>query len=195
MLFKFKYLNLRYLHENFFTGTVPFLVKVPNVKLASNFLVGNVPESSNSSKGTSDFRFNYFNDCKESCCFLNLNCTPQCLSSGGRKGPLPLGVEASVWTELNVTLLGTKKRIIQIETRFISSPHFLRSYACPNTSSLVGCNNTRVLTPLNDTFGVIPLETNVTFSSSQAPNTYKKFVYLIQGGVCTTNVKVIILSS
>jgi len=161
------------------------------VNLASNFFVGNVPQV-NSSFVTSDFRFNFFNNCHKSCCLLNLNCTPQCLTvSESQSGPLPLGVESSVWTELNVTLLGERKRIIQIETHFTSSPHLVRSFACPNTSTLETCDNTRLSTPLNDSFDGIPLKMNVPYSFSQPSSTYQKYVYFIEGDVCTTNVKVI----
>lgn len=166
-----------------------FSPNLQNVNLASNFLFGNVPEVP--SNITSDFRFNYFSDCHESCCLLNVNCTSQCSVSSERvSGPLPLGVEKSEWTEMDVVLLGVRKRIIQIETHFSSSPHFMRSYACPNTSVFEICNTTRINIPVNEYFGVKQLEMDVLFSASQKPNTYQKYVYFVQGDVCATNVKV-----
>jgi len=180
----------RDLHSNFLTGVVPEL-PYGFVNLASNFfffLIPQVPQQT-----VADFRFNYFNDCDALCCFLNLNCNDQCSAETNETThSLPFGVEKSVWTELNVTLLGEKKRVIQIETHFSSSPHFVKSYACPNTSSLNPCNSSRVNIVVNDNFDVIPLTENVPYLNSQKPNTYQKYSYVIQRDVCTASVKVIL---
>lgn len=168
------------------------------VNLATNFLVGSVPQVPDYL--TADFRFNYFDNCNESCCLLNVNCTPQCVSlSKGQERrissiSLPEGIEKSVWTELNVTLLGEEKRIIQIETHFASAPHLMTSYACPNTSAFGYCDNSaREIVHLNDVPGIIPLEMNMTYSASQAPNTYQKYYYRVIGDVCHTNIQVCVV--
>jgi hypothetical protein len=165
------------------------------VNLATNFLVGSVPQVPYYL--AADFRFNYFNNCNDSCCLLNTNCTPQCspltkgLTSDISSISLPEGIEKSVWTELNVTLLGEKKRIIQIETHFTSPPHLMRSYACPSTSSSEDCDNSaRGTVRLENISGAIPLEINMAYSASQAPNTYQKYYYRVIGDVCHTNIQV-----
>ncbi len=179
----------RDLHQNYLTGVVPPFISAQSVNLASNFFVGNIPKVFPYT--TSDFRFNYFDNCNESCCLFNEKCTQSCLFlPENSNDPLPLGVEYSVWTELNVTLLGVEKRIIQIETRFDSSPHLLRSYACPYVSTLDSCNNFQASNQMGAITGSILLETNASFPSSQTSNSFQKYQYFIQGDVCATNVKV-----
>ena len=181
------------MHENHIIGTIPSVYLTPKLRylnLASNFLSGEIPFFP--SDVSCDFRFNYFSNCVgDLCCLMNTNCSECVDESKGGNGFVPFGVEESVWTEMNVVLLGEKKRIIQIETHFSSSPHLLKSYACANTSELDLCNNTRVSGHLNETFGDIRLEMNVPFENSQNPNTFQKYTYIIQGDVCTTNVKVL----
>ncbi len=164
------------------------------MNFASNFLIGDVPKLS--ADIDSDFRFNYFNNCSELCCLLNANCVPDCLvEARDFAEPLPHGVKSSVWTELNVTLLGIKKRIIQIETHFSAVPHMMNSFACPNISALDSCNDDpRMVYQSFDEIGGIELEMNTPFLGSQSPDTYQTFLYRIKGNICTTNVKVNILN-
>jgi hypothetical protein len=165
--------------------------KIRYINLASNFFVGNTPEVTVDTT-SADFRFNYFSDCgNELCCLIHTDCASQCTAdtSGPAEDYLPpLGIEASLWTELNVELLGEKKRIIQIQTHFASSPHILSSHACPNTTDFGPCDPLN--STVNVTFGSIPLEKNIPYSNSQNPNTYEKFLYAIQGDPCSTTVKV-----
>jgi hypothetical protein len=183
------------MHANRLTGTVPALpqsTSIQFINLASNFLVGGVPTVL--PHVTADFRFNYFDDCSDLCCLLNEECVPQCLNISANitlPASLPLGVDKSVWTELNVTLLGESKRIIQIETHFSSPPHILKSYACPNlTDSLYLCDIPRVNVTVNNSVEMIPLEKDVSVNNFQDTNTYSYYVYYPQADVCSANVKV-----
>jgi hypothetical protein len=191
----------RDLHVNRLTGVIPkmpFLHSDTNINFATNFFVGPLP--SLPPDAPADFRFNYIANCSTLCCLLNADCSQQCPSPSSFVDetpplplplPLPLGVEKSVWTELNVTLLGKKKRIIQIETQFSTTPNVVKSFGCPNTSALVTCNPQRP--SANVTSPGILLETNVSITRSQSSNTYLTFVYVIQGDACSSSVKVTIL--
>ena len=159
--------------------------------MASNFFVGDIPNLP--SESSYDFRFNYLNNCSDLCCLTESECSSECVSSTNERrseGNVPVGVEMCVWTELNVTLLGVKKRIIQIETEFTNCPYISKSFACPNTSSLNSCNNTQMIIDPNTSDGSIVLEMNETFTNSQNPNTFQKYIYKINGEMCSTNVKV-----
>ena len=98
---------------------------------------------------------------------------------------LPFGVEKSEWTLLDVTLLGSRKRIIQIETQFTETPHLIQSYACPATSpnspSDVSSQNWKDVTPSFRMDQAIPLLLNETVTFSQFANTNLTFSYAIQG--------------
>ena len=185
----------RDLHSNQLTGMViplTFSDGLQYVNLASNFFVGNIPEIY--SDISADFRFNYFTDCHDDlCCFTNTNCSDDCSYSltNDVTGTLPLGVESSVWTELEVFLFGSKKRIIQIETRFASTPYLLTSHACPNTTALVSCDASKTIAPKNVSFERIRLIQNVPYSSSQSTNGKQMFVYYVEGDMCSTSVKVL----
>ena len=169
---------------------------------------------------TADFRFNYFDNCLEECCLLGTQCDTPCQNVNNvtfvnerkldmvghdwpsdmksyiepRKSSLPLGVESSVWTEMNVSLLGVPKRIIQIETRFTSVPHYLSSFSCPLTSSLLSC------VP-SDPIGVgdgnwsdwINVEEGIAIYGSLSANSHRKYVYRVRGDDCETGVKVRLL--
>jgi hypothetical protein len=193
----------RDLHSNLFTGTVPSLLpltKLAIVNLASNFFFGDVP--SVNPNVNSDFRFNYFSRCDgtDICCELSSACAFQCSPVQPREKdeispslPLPDGVEKSAWVEMNVDLLGTNKRVIQIETVFSSSPHILTSHACPKISSLDSCNSSSVSRSSfasDNISGTIHLEAAVPVFNSQNPNTNHRFDYVIQGDICATSVKV-----
>ena len=104
--------------------------------------------------------------------------------------PLPDGVVKSEWTELNVDLLGSAKRIIQIETHFSEPPYIIQSFACPNTTALQSCDRTQFNVTTSDPMDGIVLETNVTYFFSQVANTYQSFQYSIKGDACATSVKV-----
>jgi hypothetical protein len=126
---------------------------------------------------------------------LNENCTSQCENTSGGADvpdPLPAGVEKSLWTELNITLLGERKRIIQIETHFTAIPHLFKSYACPNMSvhAVDSCNNTRENASTIVEDDVIILDRDSPYFTSQKSNSLKNFRYTIQGDVCTGNVYV-----
>jgi len=186
----------RDVHSNCLTGTLSSDIAFENisyVSLSSNFLVGNIsdplPPPSN---GLTDYRFNYFESCNDLCCLTGSTCTSQCVNSSTSqsKSPLPLGIERSEWTELNVTLLGQKKRIIQIETHFSSAPYLLKSYACPNVFDVTPCLNVRVNSSVNVSSGVTSLEKDIPYSNSQTTSTYQSFFYHIKGDVCSTSVKV-----
>jgi hypothetical protein len=167
---------------------VEFAPLLMYLDLASNFFWG--PRPVLQPTVTADFRFNYFDNCDQLCCYVNSDCTEQCAPIEPIRDDLPLGIEESVWTELNVSVLGEKKRIIQIETRFQSTPHYLKSYACPSDIGLTPCDDTRIILNATETSEVIRLENGVPFRSSQNSNTNQTFAYLIQGGVCNTSVKV-----
>ena len=98
---------------------------------------------------------------------------------------LPFGVEKSEWTLLDVTLLGSRKRIIQIETRFIETPHLIQSYACPETSPIsppdVSRQNWKGVTPSFRKDGAIPLTLNETVTFSQFANTNLTFSCAVEG--------------
>ena len=187
--------TFRDLHSNRLTGTVlplSFSKNLNFVNLASNFFVGNIPQILG--KISADFRFNYLSNCSdELCCLTNSNCSSQCFDSisvDNVTRSLPLGIESSTWSELNVFLYGKKKQIIQIETHFTSVPHLLTSHACPNTSALILCDSSSISSKQNQTLDGIQLIENVPYVSSQSANVYRRFVYFIKGNVCTTSIKV-----
>jgi len=91
---------------------------------------------------------------------------------------------------MEVFLLGSKKRIIQIETHFSSSPHILESNACPNVTSLSECNSSNYDLPDNVSSKYQQLTTNVTITKSQFGNTFEHFYYNVEGDPCSTSVKV-----
>ena len=92
---------------------------------------------------------------------------------------------------MDVFLFGSKKRVIQIETRFESTPHIVTSYACPNTSALGSCSSFWSSASRNEALdGFEVLTRNVSRSSAQGANVYQKYVYHIEGDLCMTNVKV-----
>jgi hypothetical protein len=179
------------LHDNFLTGTTPFQVPFPSsgyLNLASNFLVGNVPTVSNGMKY--DFRFNFFDNCDDLCCLTNTDC-PKCDGFMENVTTIPFGVEKSVWTELiGVSVLGVKKRIIQIETHFQSPPFLLNSYACPSTFALEFCNTTREISVRSYSDDVIVLPPNASYVNSQTLQTTLQYVYTIQGDPCRATVLV-----
>jgi hypothetical protein len=123
---------------------------------------------------------------------MNQNCPDECPQiSIGTIEPLPLGIEKSLWTELNVSILGTFKRVIQIETHFTLTPHFVKSHACPDVSALNYCDPLQIdFDSGNKTVHGQKLEMNVPFSQAQSPNTYTAFYYEVIGDACTTSIEV-----
>ncbi len=111
------------------------------------------------------------------------------------KAILPGGVESSVWTELNVTLLGEKMRIIQIETRFESIPHMLSSFVCANSTKLGNVTNGLHASIGNNSHGYTELKQGMPLTASQSINTNQYFYYLIQGGLYNTAIKVNIFTN
>ena len=105
---------------------------------------------------------------------------------------LPHGVEESVWTALEVDLLGTTKKIVQIQTKFVTPPYFVRSSVCPRSLATDLCpTSTADFDTSDDPIdGSIPLRVNETLLHSQSPNEYTMFSYVIAGDPCTTSVKV-----
>jgi hypothetical protein len=140
-----------------------------------------------------DLRFNYITNCSSLCCFVNANCYTDCASAPDLENyTLPAGVESSVWTELNVSFLGSHKRIIQVETHFSSTPHLLSSHGCPLTPAVSSCDPSFEWGDFtfNSTMGFIELAEGVPYSHSQIANTQQVFVYYLRGEVCETAIKV-----
>jgi hypothetical protein len=187
-------IQYRTIHSNYLTGTLPPFQNasnIPYLSLASNFLIGGgLPAAPNTEI---DLRFNYLTNCSSLCCLVNADCYTECVSAPDLANyTLPSGVESSVWTELDVSFLGSNKRIIQVETHFSSPPHLLSSYGCPLTDGVSSCDpsfewdNSSYYNP----FGAIEVMEGVPYSHSQIANTLQMFVYYIRGEVCETAIKV-----
>jgi hypothetical protein len=165
------------------------------LNLASNFFVGDVPARYSI---VFDYRFNYFDNCSDLCCLngyeCNVDCNPPSLL---QDFTLPLGIESSTWTELDISLLGTHHRIIQIETQFTETPHILKSFACPLTDNVILCqsNNLQNISSSNIPSGSIVLEKNTSFFHVQSGNSYQNYVYFVDGIGCTTSIKVSLIIS
>ena len=186
--------SFRDIHSNCLIGTPPpfsLLSDLVTLNLATNFFSG-PPPLIPPSIAAFDFRFNYFEGCDDLCC-LTGDCSSNDQNSNESVNfTLPLGVTESVWTELNVTLLGDTKRIIQIETHFENAPHFFTSFACPNITELEACDISikRDTSEHIDIVDVTRLQTGVPFFAEQNANTYRNYSYFVQGSMCTTMAKV-----
>lgn len=183
-------------HSNNLIGTPPSISVTPTLEsftifsLSSNYFSGNIPNVT-SQIDLIDYRFNYFDNCDNLCCLTSTDCSNQssaCSSaSNSQSDSFPIGVEKAEWTELNVTLFGEKKRIIQIETHLTQFPHIFRSFTCPTISSEDSCSKMENF-PHVDTTGMIPLTSNMTIS--QTANTNMTFVYYLNGNNTMKSLKV-----
>jgi hypothetical protein len=154
----------------------------------SNFFVGPLPFVP-SNPTTFDFRFNYFENCDDVCCLSGTECESTCPPTHANDA-LPLGILKSEWTELNISILGTPKRIIQIATSFASRPFILKSYSCPNATSLNPCNQTADDNSADILASMTQIFKNLAITSTQSPNTYRNFYYTIDGDICSTSILV-----
>ena len=117
---------------------------------------------------------------------MNEECPSDCPRSGGTLLNLPLGVEESVWTYMDLTLLGSLKRIIQIETKFAQPPHVFKFYGCsPLTEA---CTN--VTRSANEDLPYQEIVKGTPVTNQQNANTVTTYAYTVMGVACNNSILV-----
>jgi hypothetical protein len=184
------------LHSNCLSGQAPSFFAIYGrtglyFNIASNFFVGSIPNVTFPSYF--DMRFNLLDNNSSLCRVVDTDCFPQCQNVllNISDTSLPSGVESSVWSYLDIKLLGVRKRIIQVETHLSSVPHISKSHGCPRTSLTDSCvASSWKSSDTNPLIGYTKVDANITYLQRQIANTLEYFVYTVVGEPCTTSIQV-----